>query len=118
MKIQIKNLRALKQAEFELGDMTIICGVNNTGKTYATYAALRYGPQMNNYRELIDSILAADEAKAEPLSDSKQRIIERIARTFPKDQLIYEAAHREEIWKEKAVGSLIPYTDVLRPAGL
>lgn len=38
MKIQIKNLGALKQAEFTLGDFTIICGGNNTGKTYATYA--------------------------------------------------------------------------------
>ena len=38
MKIIIKNLGALKQAEFTLGDLTIICGKNNTGKTYATYA--------------------------------------------------------------------------------
>jgi ABC-type multidrug transport system ATPase subunit len=38
MKIQIKNLGALRQAEFSLGDMTILCGGNNTGKTYATYA--------------------------------------------------------------------------------
>ncbi len=38
MKIQVKNLGALKQAEFTLGDFTIICGGNNTGKTYATYA--------------------------------------------------------------------------------
>lgn len=38
MKIQIKNLGALQQAEFSLGDMTILCGGNNTGKTYATYA--------------------------------------------------------------------------------
>jgi len=38
MKIQIKNLGALKKAEFSLGDFTIICGFNNTGKTYATYA--------------------------------------------------------------------------------
>ncbi|GAX36531.1 AAA family ATPase [Nodularia sp. NIES-3585] len=38
MKIKVKNLGALKQAEFTLGDMTIICGCNNTGKTYATYA--------------------------------------------------------------------------------
>lgn len=38
MKIKIKNLGALKQAEFTLGDLTIICGSNNTGKTYATYA--------------------------------------------------------------------------------
>ncbi|MBE8996150.1 AAA family ATPase [Microcystis aeruginosa] len=38
MKVKIKNLGILKQAEFSLGDFTIICGGNNTGKTYATYA--------------------------------------------------------------------------------
>lgn len=38
MKIKVKNLGVLKQAEFSLGDITIICGENNTGKTYATYA--------------------------------------------------------------------------------
>ncbi|MFY9258921.1 MAG: AAA family ATPase [Gallionella sp.] len=38
MKIHISNLGALKEAEFELGEFTIICGGNNTGKTYATYA--------------------------------------------------------------------------------
>lgn len=38
MNIEIRNLGALKQAEFSLGEMTIICGGNNTGKTYATYA--------------------------------------------------------------------------------
>jgi AAA15 family ATPase/GTPase len=38
MKIKVKNLGVFKQAEFSLGDFTIICGSNNTGKTYATYA--------------------------------------------------------------------------------
>ena len=38
MKINVKNLGVLKQAEFELGELTLICGGNNTGKTYATYA--------------------------------------------------------------------------------
>ena len=38
MRIAIKNLGAIKQAEFTLGEFTIICGGNNTGKTYATYA--------------------------------------------------------------------------------
>ena len=38
MKISVNNLGVLKQAEFELGDLTLICGSNNTGKTYATYA--------------------------------------------------------------------------------
>lgn len=38
MKIRVENLGVLRKAEFELGDLTIICGENNTGKTYATYA--------------------------------------------------------------------------------
>ena len=38
MRIRVGNLGILKQAEFELGEMTLICGRNNTGKTYATYA--------------------------------------------------------------------------------
>ena len=38
LKIELENFGVLKQAEFTLGDLTILCGKNNTGKTYATYA--------------------------------------------------------------------------------
>lgn len=38
MKISIKNLGVIKQAEFTLGELTIFCGENNTGKSYATHA--------------------------------------------------------------------------------
>lgn len=38
MKIIIENLGVFRWAEYELSDLTIICGKNNTGKTYATYA--------------------------------------------------------------------------------
>ncbi len=38
MNIILKNIGIFKQAEYELGDLTIICGENNTGKTYATYS--------------------------------------------------------------------------------
>ena len=37
MKIVLKNLGPLVQAEFQLNELTVICGANNTGKTYATY---------------------------------------------------------------------------------
>ena len=51
IKIELKNLGILKQAEFSLGDLTIICGENNTGKTYATYALYGF---LNAWRGLID----------------------------------------------------------------
>lgn len=38
MKLRIENLGILHHAELELGDLTVVCGKNNTGKTYATYA--------------------------------------------------------------------------------
>ena len=38
MKVKVENLGILRTAEFEVGDLTIIYGKNNTGKTYAVYA--------------------------------------------------------------------------------
>ena len=51
LKIRLRNLGILKQAEFSLGDLTIICGENNTGKTYAVYALYGF---LNSWRRLID----------------------------------------------------------------
>ena len=38
MKFRIEHLGRLDQAEIEVADLTVICGENNSGKTYATYA--------------------------------------------------------------------------------
>lgn len=37
MKLKFENLGALSVGELELADLTVICGENNTGKTYLTY---------------------------------------------------------------------------------
>jgi hypothetical protein len=79
--------------------------------TGSTYAALPYGPQLNNYSDLVDEIKKADESEAEPLSKDELRIIDKIAKKFPREQMLYNAAHREEVWKEKATGALIAYSD-------
>jgi putative zinc finger/helix-turn-helix YgiT family protein len=78
--------------------------------TGASYAAITYGPQLNNYRDLIDPIKATDENEAEPLSDDELRILKKIARKFPKEQMVFEATHRERIWTEAETGALIPYS--------
>jgi AAA ATPase domain len=51
MKVTLKNLGLLKQAEFTLGDLTIICGGNNMGKTYATYALFGF---LYFWQDLVD----------------------------------------------------------------
>jgi putative zinc finger/helix-turn-helix YgiT family protein len=79
--------------------------------TGSTYASLPYGPQLNNYRDLIDQIKNADESSPEPLSPEEKRIIARIAKTFPQEQLVYNATHKEIIWKRQSTGAIIPYSD-------
>ncbi|EOW6271825.1 AAA family ATPase [Campylobacter upsaliensis] len=53
MKIHIKNIGMLDEAEFEVGDLTLICGENNTGKTYATYSLYGYLDFMRNIRDMF-----------------------------------------------------------------
>jgi hypothetical protein len=86
-------------------------GLSMTG---ADYAALPKGPQLNNYRELIQGILDADESTAEPLSDEEKRIIKKIGVQFPNNWQIFDATHKEIIWKEKSTGAGIKYTDAVR----
>lgn len=54
MKILVKNLGPLKQAEFELGELTIICGQNNTGKTYGTYAVFGF---LSEWRDVFSILV-------------------------------------------------------------
>lgn len=82
--------------------------------TGAAYAALPYGPQLNNYSDLVDQIKRADENEAEILTTEEARIIEQIIRAFPTEQAVYDAAHREEVWREKPNGYSIPYSDSYR----
>ena len=42
MKFLIENLGPIKKADIELGDLTIICGKNSTGKTYITYSLIAF----------------------------------------------------------------------------
>lgn len=79
--------------------------------TGATYAALPHGPQLNNYRDLVDDIRNADRSKAKPLSEEELKIIARVARKFPTKKSVFEAAHREPAWKTKSTGAIILYSD-------
>ena len=70
MKIKIENLGILKKAEFELGDLTLICGHNNTGKTYATYALFGF---LQNWRRFMRTTVTRKET-SELLNDGATEI--------------------------------------------
>lgn len=75
MKFMVENLGLLNQAEIEIGDLTILCGENNSGKTYAVYAFYGFWRLFNeNIIELVlrhqnsfiqkgKNIIAIEEAK-------------------------------------------------------
>jgi energy-coupling factor transporter ATP-binding protein EcfA2 len=53
----MENVGPLSRAEIELGDITVICGENNTGKTYATYALygfLKKARQLSSHFDISD----------------------------------------------------------------
>ncbi len=80
------------------------------GLTGASYAAIAYGPQLNNYRDLVGPIEASDVNDAEPLSPEEERIIRQVAEKFPAEREVYDAAHREKIWIGSKTGALMPYS--------
>jgi len=48
MKFTIKNSGPLKNCQIELGNLTVICGKNNTGKTYLSYSIFGFFEMVYN----------------------------------------------------------------------
>lgn len=55
LTVRLKNIGIIKQAEFSLGDLTLICGENNTGKTYATYALYGFLQSWSRFSPILIS---------------------------------------------------------------
>lgn len=76
MKITVEKLGVIRYAELETGDITIVCGQNNTGKTYITYAY--YGfldfikDELPNY---VDSIMLPSDF---PMSEFEENGMQKI----------------------------------------
>jgi len=88
MKFLIKNLGPIKEAEIEPGDLTIICGKNNTGKTYLTYTLSTFFDTVtDNIRvplpaNIIDELLQTGVLHIE-LENYICEYIERIKKLLP-----------------------------------
>ena len=75
MKVHIKNLGAIKEGEMEIKPLTLLCGANNTSKTYALYVV--YG--------LLKNAVAWNMEKWEPLKSYEGGTL-----TFELDKFIEE----------------------------
>ena len=51
IKFKLENIGLVEKAEVSLNEFTLICGENNTGKTYITYSIYGF---LNLWNDLID----------------------------------------------------------------
>lgn len=108
MQIRVENLGVLKKAEFELGDLTLILGHNNTGKTYATYALFGFLYRWHRERLLqvdlpgstINALLRGGTTRinVEPYVAIADKLIEEGCKTYTR-QLHRIFASRQDLFK-------------------
>lgn len=75
MKFEFGNLGLLGRAEINLSDLTIICGENNTGKTYATYAVYGF---LRSWKSLLRNVLFLEISSMESSNQKYQINLEEI----------------------------------------
>ncbi|MFR5879978.1 MAG: hypothetical protein ACLUEQ_03755 [Cloacibacillus evryensis] len=94
MYIKLKNIGVMRQAVFEPGNMTIICGQNNTGKTYATYTLYGFHSFWNKSYVIddindsaIDNLLANGVAKLDlqKYADTAQKLVTRACQQYSRN---------------------------------
>ena len=89
LTVKLKNIGILKQAEFSLGDLTLICGENNTGKTYAAYTLYGF---LRSWHNLIRIPISDDQAYT--LLTNNSLNIELAEYIKKADQILAEACKR------------------------
>ena len=114
MKVSLKNVGMLDEAEFEVGDLTIICGENNTGKTYATYSLYGYLDFMRTIRESLfyryrGTMLEENDEYRQEIKEKKwtyielkeklEKYIKNKTNLYVKDKLVEVMAGKEEDFK-------------------
>ena len=82
MKFIFKNLGPIHEAEMELGDLTILAGRNNTGKTYVAYTLYGFLKKwterprlMDIFRELSQRPLASDNTSRSQTMKTLARVV-------------------------------------------
>ena len=84
MKFTFRNLGPIEKANLELGDLTIIAGLNNTGKTYIAYALYGF------LKMIPEMITDGDECAAffdKHLAKVANQSVDKVAKALVDDQV-------------------------------
>ena len=97
MKFIFKNLGPIHEAELELGDLTILAGRNNTGKTYVAYALYGFLQMWRDWPQFPQSF--RPQLQKYPSFDKSLNIptMEQLARTIVQEGQAKWAVDREEL---------------------
>ena len=95
-KFIFKKIGPIKEAELELGDITIIAGRNNTGKTYLVYTLYGFLKQWNwpiKEEKIVKEMIEIDKGHfkrtldRETLDQDRKKIIRDVTRSFSQEDL-------------------------------
>ncbi len=116
VKFRFKNLGPVKEAELELGDLTIIAGRNNTGKTYLAYALYGFLKMWNErplaeksiaIESLINDVITEGHARKkvdrETLNQERKAAIRKMARLFSEGGLAKVFRAPQEVFTKAAI---------------
>ena len=123
VKFRFKNLGPVKNAELELGDLTIMAGRNNTGKTYMVYALYGFlqvwkgwpgaedyflsGKPPSEIAKLIKETIAEGHARRQvdrdTLSLEREEVLPMLTREFSEGALSSVFSSPQEALKGAAV---------------
>ena len=65
VKYFIENMGPIRYAEYSLDSFNVVCGMNNTGKTYITYSLFGF---LSGWEEIFESMLHHPEVEKTPIN--------------------------------------------------
>ena len=90
VKFRFKSIGPVKEAELELGDLTVIAGRNNTGKTYLVYTLYGFLKLWNNWQMDAEDALVGGG-------------LESLAKGIAKDGHVRISANRSALNRERSL---------------
>ena len=141
------NIGPIAQADLELGDLTVIAGRNNTGKTYLVYTlygflkmsrqtarfSIDYGPEFMDGTSAVDniteSLLTSGQARyaidEQEFNKSRETLLEHVARSFSEEGLAGVFSHNKDAFRGASIEVHLPsrkpsssgHTEIHLPSG-
>ena len=117
-KFIFKKIGPIKKAELELGDITIIAGRNNTGKTYLVYTLYGFleqwyrqgdiSPKKKIVKEVIEKGRFKRTVDRETLDQEGKKIIRGVTRSFSQEDLSGVFSSPRETFEESSIEVELP----------